>query len=540
MKQLYYNGTIITVNDLQPTAEALLVEDGKIVAVGTLAGMKGSQDETTELIDLDGKTLLPGFIDGHGHIGNPMAGLPQLYPPPNGTVDSKEKLMEALKKMLDEKQLLENGWLAAMGYDNAFFENEENPTRYDLDKISTEIPILLLHVSGHIGVANSKALEMAGWTKDSPNPEGGVLQRDAVTGELSGIIEEKAIHIIGFAHALQGLGLDSMVDIFVNTQKYYASKGVTTAQEGGTTGDVLQMMKYCQSQDKMLIDIVSYPMQEYIGDIIPDDTEKQQYEKHVKIAGAKVVADGSPQAKTAWLTQPYYKKPQNTEDGYLGYPIYTDEQMYAFCKQAMEHNWQMLVHCNGDAMGDQFIRTYRKAKEDTGNQRDLRPVMIHAQTVREDQLDAMKELGITPSYFHDHVFYWGDFHYESVLGPERGSRISPLQSSVKRDMRFTLHNDAPVSPINPILNIHIAVNRTTRNGRKLGQEYCIDVMEAIKAVTLYGAYQYFDEDIKGSLEAGKLADMVILDRNPLAVPKEQIKDIKVVATIKEGKTIYQA
>lgn len=164
-----------------------------------------------------------------------------MYPPPNGTVDSKEKLMEALKKMVDEKQLLENGWLAAMGYDNAFFENEENPTRYDLDKISTEIPILVLHVSGHIGVANSKALEMAGWTKESPNPEGGVLQRDAVTGELNGILEEKAIHVIGFGHVLRGLSLDSIVDIFVNTQKYYASKGVTTAQEGGTTGDVLQM-----------------------------------------------------------------------------------------------------------------------------------------------------------------------------------------------------------------------------------------------------------------------------------------------------------
>lgn len=191
-------------------------------------------------------------------------------------------------------------------------------------------------------------------------------------------------------------------------------------------------------------------------------------------------------------------------------------------------------------MGDQFIRCYRQALKDTGNQTALRPVMIHAQTVREDQLDEMKELGIMPSFFHDHVFYWGDWHYESVLGPERASRISPLASAVKHGMPFTLHNDMAVTPINPIFNIHNAVNRVTRNGRVLGPEYCIDVMEAIRALTIYGAYQYFDEDIKGSLEVGKLADMVILDKNPLTVPKETIKDIKVMETIKEGVTIYRA
>lgn len=539
MKKLYYNGEIITVNDTQPIAEALLVDGGKIAAVGTLAEVKTLQDETTELVDLAGKALLPGFIDGHGHVGNIMASLPKLYPPPNGIIDSKDKLLDALRDIIKNNKVLENGWLVARGYDHVFFENEQHPTRYDLDQISTEIPMLVLHISGHVAVANSKAFEVIGWDKDTPNPEGGVIQRDPVTGELNGILEEKAIHAIGLGYAIKGISIESLSNMFLDTQNYYASNGVTTAQEGAAMSNTLPMLQYCQEHDKLVIDIVAYLLQEYNSDMILDDSAEQRYKKHLKIAGAKIIADGSPQAKTAWLTKPYYIKPENTEDGYSGYPVYTDDQMYAFCKQAMEHNWQMLVHCNGDAMGDQFIRTYRKAKEDIGNQRDLRPVMIHAQTVREDQLDAMKELGITPSYFHDHVFYWGDFHYESVLGPERGSRISPLQSSVKRDMRFTLHNDVPVSPINPILNIHIAVNRITRNGRNLGQEYCVDVMEAIKGVTLYGAYQYFDEDIKGSLEAGKLADMVILDRNPLAVPKEQIKDIKVVATIKEGKTIYQ-
>ena len=539
MKTLYFNGDIITVNDAQPNAEALLVENGKIVAVGALADVQSFADEKTVRVNLDGKTMLPGFIDGHGHIGNAMAGLPQMYPPPNGTIDSKEKLLSALKKMVDKDELVANGWLVAMGYDNAFFENEEHPTRYDLDTVSKEIPILLLHVSGHVGAVNSKALDMMGWTKDIPNPDGGVLQRDAVTGELNGIIEERAIHIIGF-NVLKDFSLKTVVDILVHTQAIYASRGVTTAQEGGTTEDVLKTLQYAQKNNKLIIDIVSYPMQDYVSELIPDDTSVQQYNNHLKIAGAKLVGDGSPQGKTAWLTKPYYKVPENATADYCGYPIFTDEQMFDFCKQALEHNWQMLVHCNGDAMGDQFINSYKKAQEETGNYRNLRPVMIHAQTVREDQLDEMKKMNIMPSFFHDHVFYWGDYHYESVLGPERASRISPLSSCVKRDMPFTLHNDVPVTPINPIFDIHNAVNRVTRNGRVLGAEFCVDVMEAIKAVTIYGAYQHYDEEIKGSLEVEKNADLVILDKNPLKVEKENIKNIRVLETIKEGKSIYKA
>lgn len=539
MKTLYFNGDIITVNDAQPNAEALLVENGKIVAVGALADVQSFADEKTVRVNLDGKTMLPGFIDGHGHIGNAMAGLPQMYPPPNGTIDSKEKLLSALKKMVDKGELVANGWLVAMGYDNAFFENEEHPTRYDLDTVSKEIPILLLHVSGHVGAVNSKALDMMGWTKDIPNPDGGILQRDAVTGELNGIIEERAIHIIGF-NVLKDFSLKTVVDILVHTQAIYASRGVTTAQEGGTTEDVLKTLQYAQENNKLIIDIVSYPMQDYVSELIPDDTSVQQYNNHLKIAGAKLVGDGSPQGKTAWLTKPYYKVPENATADYCGYPIFTDEQMFDFCKQALEHNWQMLVHCNGDAMGDQFINSYKKAQEETGNYRNLRPVMIHAQTVREDQLDEMKKMNIMPSFFHDHVFYWGDYHYESVLGPERASRISPLSSCVKRDMPFTLHNDVPVSPINPIFDIHNAVNRVTRNGRVLGAEFCVDVMEAIKAVTIYGAYQHYDEEIKGSLEVEKNADLVILDKNPLKVEKENIKNIRVLETIKEGKSIYKA
>lgn len=541
MKSLYFNGNIITVNDRLPQAEALLVENGKIVAVGTYDEVHQLADEQTNMVDLQGKTMLPGFIDGHGHVTDVLCDLSELFPPPNGNIDSKNALLDKLKELIKNGKILENGWFVVAGYDNAFFENNAHPTREELDQISNDIPMLVLHVSGHIAVANSKAFEIVGWTKDTPNPDGGVIQKDPVTGELNGIIEEAPLQMMAYDYALKGLSIKFLAEKFLNNQMFYASQGVTTAQEGAVfTQEMMDVILYCRDHDMMLIDIGAYPLQGYVTSLIQDNSPEQKYNNHLKIGGSKVVGDGSPQAKTAWLTEPYYVRPDNTEEGYHGYPVYTDEQMFVFCKEALEHNWQMLVHCNGDAMGDQFIRCYRQALKDTGNQTALRPVMIHAQTVREDQLDDMKELGITPSFFHDHVFYWGDWHYESVLGPERGSRISPLASAVKRGMPFTLHNDMPVTPVTPIFNIHNAVNRVTRNGRVLGSEYCIDVMEAIRALTIYGAYQYFDEDIKGSLEVGKLADLVILDKNPLTVPKETIKDIKVLETIKEGVTIYRA
>ena len=539
MKTLYHHGNIITVNETQPSADALLVKDGKIAAVGSYDTLKKEADESTTLVDLNGHTMLPGFIDGHGHIGNPMVALPKAYPPPNGTIDSKENFLKELKRLYDEHVLLKSGWLVIQGYDNAFFEKEAHPLRSDLDAVVPNLPVLALHASGHVAVVNSKALETVGWTKDSPNPEGGVLRHDPFTGELNGLIEEKAIHIVGLGYALAGYTIEEQADFFVESQKFYASYGITTAQEGGSIRDTIHMLEYCQKNNKLIIDLVAYPVMEYIGDMIPDDSSKQTYRNHFKIGGAKVIADGSPQGKTAWLTKPYYKKPDGREDGYLGYPIYSDEQMDHFCGEALKHNWQLLVHCNGDAVGDQLLRSYQKAKQDSGNNRDLRPVMIHAQTVREDQLDLMKQLGMMPSFFHDHVFYWGDFHLDSVLGPERGKRISPLQSAVKRNMPFTLHNDTPVTPPNTIFEIHNAVNRTTRAGREIGKEYAVDVMEAIRAVTIYGAYQYFDEAIKGSLEVGKLADLVILDQNPLTVDPKLIKNIQVLETVKEGQTIYK-
>ena len=217
----------------------------------------------------------------------------------------------------------------------------------------------------------------------------------------------------------------------------------------------------------------------------------------------------------------------------------TDDEANAFVEEAFRKGWQIHAHCNGDAAADQFIKAVRLAVAKLGPG-DRRPVMIHAQTVREDQLDAMKELGIIPSFFGMHTYYWGDWHRDSVLGPERASRISPAASALKRGIPFTQHHDAPVALPSSLMILFSQVNRVTRSGQVLGPEQRVSAMDAIKSITINAAHQYFEEGTKGSLEPGKLADFVILDRNPLTVDPMAIKDIKVVETIKEGVTIYRA
>lgn len=303
---------------------------------------------------------------------------------------------------------------------------------------------------------------------------------------------------------------------------------------------VHQTLLAAASAGKLKLDIVGQAVQSVTFDLLQNEgTPRREYHGHYKLLGGKTWLDGSPQGKTAWLTQPYFLPPEGQGPDYRGYGTQTDQAVTAYFRGCIARNLQVNVHANGDAAADQMIRCYRKALELEGPHPGLRPVMVHAQTVREDQLDEMKALGILPTFFLDHIWFWGDYHYESVLGPQRACRISPAGSARDRGISFTLHQDAPVKMPDQILAIHNAVNRKTQKGRVLGEDQRLSVEEALRAVTINGAYQYFEEDQKGSLEPGKLADLVILDRSPLKTAPEQLKDIQVLETIKEGRTIYQ-
>ncbi|MGL5616704.1 MAG: amidohydrolase [Sarcina sp.] len=537
-KKIYYNGEIITLNQSTNSISALIIEDGIIKKIGETEELLKEKIDA-EIIDLEGKTVLPGFIDPHGHI---VAIAQSLMMPNFGEVKSIEEFTEKLKKALEENPPKEGEWLLGLGYDNSKFEGGRHPNKFDLDKISKEIPIFITHASGHIAAVNSKVLELFGYSNEGFEvPEGGVVQRVQGTSEALGVLEENAFLDGEKKKVIGAPSAETVMKSLVKAQDLYASYGITTCQDASVDNGIHQLLAGAAAYNMLKIDIVGQAIQQVTATLLENRGKaKAEYNNHYKLLGAKMWLDGSPQAKTAWLTKPYHVVPEGADKNFAGYKIQEDEVVINYIKNCIDNNWQVNAHCNGDASGDQFIRCYKKALELSENKTDLRPVMVHAQTVREDQLDEMEKIGIIPTFFLDHIWYWGDYHYDSVLGPERAGRISPAASALKRGMNYTFHQDPPVVMPNMMLAIHNAVNRKTQSGRILGEDQKIAVIDAIKGVTINGAYQYFEEDIKGTLEVGKLADLVILDKNPLTVKEEEIKDIKILETIKEGKTVFKA
>jgi len=539
---IYTGGTIVTVVDAHPTAGAIAVKDGKILAVGNPDEILKLKGAATQVVELGGKTMLPGFIDAHGHVFNVgvQAAAANLLAPPDGQVTDIASLQATLRAWAEKSPgvVARTGWIIGMGYDDSQLRDERHPTRDDLDAVSKVTPVLVVHQSGHLAVLNSKGLEAFGYSAETVEPPGGTIRRRAGSREPDGLIGGMA----WFPHLFSKLGKLGSEDnkaLLLAGLDRYAEFGFTTAQEGRATAEAVATEAALAGQGKLKLDVVAYPDIQGAASAIAGPFLSKSYTGRFRIGGAKLTLDGSPQGKTAWLSKPYFVPPAGQAKGYAGQPAMTDDEANAFVEEAFRKGWQIHAHCNGDAAADQFIKAVRLAVAKLGPG-DRRPVMIHAQTVREDQLDAMKELGIIPSFFGMHTYYWGDWHRDSVLGPERASRISPAASALKRGIPFTQHHDAPVALPSSLMILFSQVNRVTRSGQVLGPEQRVSAMDAIKSITINAAHQYFEEGTKGSLEPGKLADFVILDRNPLTVDPMAIKDIKVVETIKEGVTIYRA
>lgn len=540
-KTIYFNGNVITVNEKEEVATAVMVEDGKIVKVGSCEEILSLKDDKTEVIDLEGKTMLPGFIDPHGHI---VATAQTLMIVQLGDVTSREELVNRLKKELAANPPQGDNWLIGFGYDQNKFADGKHPTKFDLDEVSKEIPITVSHASGHLSCVNSKALELYGYAgEDYEVPEGGVVRTVSEDSrEANGVLEENAILDSEKKKIVKAPGFEDVLRAVERVQGIYASLGITTTQDASVeeANGYNHILGACAQSGKLMIDIVGLATQPSTMNLMSDEgTPKRAYYNHYKLAGAKTWLDGSPQGFTAWLSKPYHVVPEGQAKDYCGYGTQTDEVVTQYYVDCINRNLQVHTHVNGDEACAQFIRCYKKALEITGSKADLRPVMVHCQALREDQLDEVKVIGALPTFFNDHVRFWGDLHHDVVFGPERAQNISPMGWALEKGIRFTIHQDPPVKFPNQILAIHNAVNRKTESGRVLGEHQRISVMEAIKAVTINGAYQYFEEDTKGSIEEGKLADLVILDKNPLQVDASELENIVVLETIKEGKSIFK-
>ena len=526
------NNVILMTGSREAQPLSIAVKDEKIIWIGSHNDAKYIQGKHIDFAD---QAVLPGFIDAHGHASY-LAFATQvanIASPPVGKINNIEELKTELKKFIKDSNLQPGEWVMGLGYDDSLLEEQRHPTKDDLDEVSTEHPIYLIHVSAHLGAANSFGLSLANVSSETQDPPGGKIRRYKNSSEPNGVFEETA------AYPLQQLAMSAYKDPIGSVKKamdIYARNGITTAQDGASSPETIGLMQAADAQGMINLDIISYPIGQNGLDQNLDTINFGNYAGRLKIGGIKLILDGSPQGKTAYLTEPYYKPPHSESDSYKGYPLIPQSEVSKWVKQYADLNIPIMAHANGDAAADMLIEAVKDAEITS----DHRTIMIHAQTVREDQLDQMKELRIIPSYFSTHTFYWGDWHRDSVFGEERAMRISPTKSSLDRNMPFTVHNDAPVVPPDMIRLLWSTTNRKTRSGKVLGEEQKISTYSALEAMTINAAYQHFEDDIKGTIEVGKQADLVVLSEDPLSIDPENLLKIRVIATYSKGIEIFDA
>ena len=535
---VYYNGDILDMVGNSPSYKDALVEkDGKIIFVGDSKKAMEVAGIGHQMIDLKGKTLLPGLIDGHAHFANfgIQAIGAQILPPPDAGANNIPALIAILKEWNTEENRALTGWIFGSGFDDSVLEEKRFPTKEDLDKVSTEYPIMVIHISGHFASLNSKGLEMLAITSETKDPEGGIIRRLPNSQEPNGVLEELAA-IPNYSKALTPASEEALLKLMTAGQDMALSYGYTTAQEGRAM-EQHDLLAAFAEKDFWKIDVISY-IDYAFSQHMDSKWNSKTYNNHYRIGGLKLTLDGSPQGRTAWRTEPYLLPPDGADKDYLGYPaLPKDEDVTAIYEKAFKNNWQILTHANGDAAMDQMLRTMKPIADKYGNN-DRRNVLIHGQYIREDQLDAYKKLNVINSLFPLHTFYWGDWHKE-IIGDSLGNKISPVKTALNKGLNITIHTDAPVALPNLMRVVWTAVNRTSRSGKVIGPNERLSAYEALKAITIWSAFQHFEEDLKGTLEVGKLADLVILNKNPLKLKPDDIKNIIVLETIKEGKSLFK-
>ncbi len=539
---VFHGGPILTMEGAAPAVEAIAVRNGLIVATGTLDAANAAAGRGAKRFDLEGRTLLPGFFDPHGHVV--MVGLQARYanllPAPDGEGDSIPSLQKITREwMRKHADLVRKTQLViGFGYDDSQLREQRHPTRAELDAISKDVPILFLHQSSHMGSVNSAALTAANITAATPDPDGGVYRRQAGSKEPNGVLEESALFAM-MGVLFTRLDAQANMEMIREGAAFYASFGYTTCQDGRSSTDTCKLIAAVAAQGGLPIDVLSFPDILTSTDAMALPSYRRDYVGRFRIGGVKLTIDGSPQAKTAWMSQPYYIPPEGQSAAYAGYPAITEKQAMDSIGLAFARNWQIQVHANGDAAVDMLIAAVREATKKHGAA-DRRPVLIHGQVTREDQVDQLKALGIVPSFFPMHTFYWGDWHRDSVLGPRRAENISPCGWALQRGMRFTSHHDAPVAHPNAMRVLSATVTRRTRSGDILGPDQRVPVDVALRAMTLWAAWQHFEDDRKGSLAPGKLADLTVLSDNPLTIDPDRLANIAVVETFKEGRLVHRA
>lgn len=530
MTRIFYNGKIIPLKNSLEYVEALVVENEKIVFVGSLEEAKNTAPEA-EQIDLQGKTLLPGFIEAHMHILNTASVAPYIDVSPF-SINSYDEAVSKIKEKITSTP--SGQWVLAFGYDPSLTAGPAEITVQDLDALSTNHPVMILNLSGHIAYVNTLAYQTAGVTKDTPDPVGGRFMKDT-SGNLSGIVEEVGA-LQAFVEKIPPPSPDEIFKLSLAVVQDAAKHGCTTICDAGV-GDVMG--------DKdvellhMLIKTPQFPVRiaGFLTSLLYDTWKTFDWfypdsgDDALRFIKIKVWVDGSTQGFTAAVRQPYL----NTQNkGSLNYKIEDLKQIVVETKEA---KWPVSLHCNGDAALEQALDVLEEVLTPGDSINSLYRIE-HCTVVGDDLLERMSKLGLSPSFTIGHVYYWGKVFRDKILGVQRAEKIDSADFFVKNNLPFSYNSDAFTTPIRPLLYVQTGISRKMKDGGEvLGPSHCISLEQALKAVTIYPAMQLGMADKVGTLEVGKYADFVILERNPAEVEVDTISQIQILETWMNGEKV---
>lgn len=527
-KTAFINGKVYTVNENQPLAQAVVVQDSKIIFVGSDDDAKKIIDKNTDVVDLNGKLMLPGFNDNHVHFltgGFYLLGIDLR--PANSTSEFKQILKDYAKRYPGK-------WITGGYWDHEKWEVKDLPSKEMIDEVVSDQPVFVERLDGHMGVANSYALKLAGITKETENPDGGLIVKDPKTGEPTGVLKDNAMEILTkhIPDATEEENYDALLAALNEAKRL----GVTSIQDMSYL-DALTVYERAKNEGILTCRIFSrWAIADYKY-LVKKNIKAGYGDNLIRIGSLKGFADGSLGSSTAWFFEKYV---QDTTTSGLAMDIITDGSMEKWCMDADKNGLQICVHAIGDKANSYMLDLYAKIiKENPKWDRRFR--IEHAQHVRFDDIKRFAELGVIASVQPYHCIDDGVWA-EKRIGPERLKYTYPFKSFLDAGVKLCFGTDWYVAPLNPLLGIYAAVTRRTLDGKNPDgwiPEQKITVEDAIKCYTLNSAYASFEEKIKGSIETGKLADLVVLSDDILSIDPVRIKDTEVIMTIFDGKIIYK-
>lgn len=539
---LIKNAHILTLNEDNEEAHSMHIQHGKIKQLWKEAVPPVELSAYEQVIDFEGKTIIPGFIDTHNHILSHGIMLEMV-----DCSAGKNKTIKDILERIKEKiaSLNEGEWVQGYGYDDTMLEEQRHPTRQELDTVSPNHPVYVNHLSGHIAVANSKALEIANVSEEVEDTSKGQFGRTE-DGQLNGVLyEHGAMEQVN--RFIPDDTEEEMIEQLRRAAEEYIAEGITTNTVAavGMMHDTKKEVKVHIQAGKEKINpmrtrllIVHNELEK--GGVFESETAdsldnqiRTSSNNRVALDGAKLFQDGSIQGLTAALREPYYTHPEK-----VGELIHNQARFNERLLALHDRGFRIAIHGNGDRAIGSILEAYEYVLNKSPKEHHLHRVE-HAQTATEADLNKMQSLDVAASFFINHIYYFGDRHKKLFLGPERARKMNPLHSAHEKGILFTLHSDCPITPISPLFSVWAAVNRQTLSGEILGEEECCDVVTALKSMTIFGAQLNGEEEEAGSLEIGKRADFVVLDRNPLSINPMDIRHIEVLETYIDGDIVFK-